>query len=142
MAVITDSQITTTSNAKNVQTKTFQIARTDTSTTAVKAVLPAGATLIFAAVGNQGTAASNAGTTGTVTIQGRRVGAAFTTLVASDVKTSAAPTTLGPQGLVTADIGMNPTTLTKDIEIGAYYSETGAASSAGGPWNVTVAYVI
>ena len=142
MAVFTDSQVTSTSNSKQLLTKTFPIARTDTSTTTVKAVLPGGATVLFAGVANATATASNAGTTATITVAARRVGAASTTVLQSDVKTAAAPTTPGLVGVGSADVGINPTTMLKDIEILAYYGETGAASSAGGPWGVTVAYVI
>lgn len=142
MAVFTDSQVTSTSNSKQLLTKTFPIARTDTSTTTVKAVLPGGATLIYAAVGNSTDTPSNAGTTATVTVAARRVGASSTTILASDVKTAAAPTAPGLVSLTTADVGINPSTMLKDIEILAYYGETGEASSDGGPWGVTVAYAI
>lgn len=144
MAVFTDSQVTSSSNSKQLLTKTFPIARTDISTTTVKAILPGSATVLFAGVANATATASNAGTTATITVAARRVGAASTTVLQSDVKTAAAPTTpgLNAVGAGSADVGINPTTMLKDIEILAYYGETGTASSAGGPWGVTVAYVI
>lgn len=116
---------------RNVQVKTFTIARSET-TAAIKAMLPKNAQLmnlyLFAAT------ASNAGTTATVSVGNTSTSNEFVS--AQDVKTNA--------GLIrpTTTVGGLWTAATADVPVYAKYAETGTASSAGGPWTVAVEYVI
>lgn len=80
--------------------------------------------------------ASNAGTTAVVSVGTST--SANELVLNQDVKTNAGyidPTTTA----VAAGYFKNATA---DIPIYAIYAETGAASSAGGPWTVTVQYMV
>lgn len=125
----------TTPFAKDVAVKAFQVSRTDT-TAVIKAVLPADATIIdIRLVG----VASNAGTTGLLNIG--TTAAANELLVAQDVRAVSGmtrPTTSFNQAVLpNLEFALG----SGDIPLYAKYVETGAASSAGGPWTVIVEYV-
>lgn len=122
--------------AKDGSLKFFQLARTETAGV-LKAVLPGQSTIIgFLIYG----AASNAGTTATISI-GSTAANANEYVNAQDVKTA------GGLILPTATLSTNlpnlePTPLTgQDLTIFAKYAETGTASSAGGPWKIGVWYI-
>lgn len=119
---------------KDVVTKVFQIARTETASS-VKLVLPADSTLLY--VVREGGVASDAATTATVTITAANIGGTISSK-ADDVKGSGAVT-----GFVTMSNLPNaePGPLNGDITISAVYAETGTASTTGGPWNYVVVYV-
>jgi hypothetical protein len=129
------SQVTATTPAsKDVQAKAFQIARTDT-VASVKAVLPADASIIDIEVFG---VASNAGTTATVNVGSTSAATEF--INGQDVKTAGGkirPTT----AFGTAIPNLESLPLGADIQIYAKYAETGAASSAGGPYTVVVSFV-
>lgn len=126
---------------KDVLVKAFQINRTDTGANIVKAVLPAGSTILAADV--FGSVGSNAGTTATVSVG--QLGVSQTSLInaasvlgAAGVNKVAAPVVVGAGGALQTEkipVGAN------DIALIGQYAETGAASSAGGPWTVVVTYV-
>ena len=121
--------------SKDGQIKVFQLSRTDTTAT-VKAVLPADATILgFLIFG----AASNAGTTATISIGSTVAATEFVN--GQDIKTAG--------GLVIPTSTVNPANVAQvetlphgsDIQIWAKYAETGAASSAGGPYKIAIWYV-
>lgn len=104
--------------------KYFTISRSDT-VSGVKLTLPPSLIPIHATVQSQG-AVSNAGTTAVVTLTGNA-----TTIASFDVKTNKAQlVAVDAQPLLAFD--------KNDAQISAVYSETGTASSAGGPWLVTL----
>lgn len=90
--------------------------------------LPKGSVPIYVIV--EGTTASNAGTSASVTVGTIATGNYFGTF---DVKTSGATTILSG-----SNMGVK---LTADTPITATYAETGVASTAGGPWTVIVGYL-
>lgn len=120
---------------KDVTAKAFQIARTDT-TASVKLVLPADATIVDILIYG---AASNAGTTATVSIGTTSTSTEWVS--GQDVKTAGGlirPTsTVSATNLPNLEVSPNLT----DISVYAKYAETGAASSAGGPYTVILFYV-
>lgn len=118
---------------KDVEVKAFVINRTDTAAT-VKCVLPADATVVDVRVFS--TAASNAGTTATVSIGIPGTNGYFVNGL--DVKTSAGKlNTTGATNLFNLEnIPLGP-----DLQITGLYAETGVASSAGGPFYVAIEYV-
>lgn len=126
--------------AKHIICKAFQIVRTDTGANIVKAVLPAGSTILDVDV--YGTAGSNAGTTAVINVG--QLGVSQTSLVnaasvlgAAGTNKVVAPPLVGVGGLLRIeDIPVGP-----DIQITGQYAETGTVSSAGGPWTVVVRYV-
>lgn len=121
--------------AKEHITKTFQVARTDT-TASVKAVLPASSSIIDIRIFGP---ASNAGTTATLGLG--TTSAANQILSAQDVKTAGGlirPTTAVQS---TGFLAFEPVPWVGDVQIWAQYAESGAASSAGGPWIVQVDYI-
>jgi len=128
-----DLNPTTTSNSKDVLSKSFVISRTDT-VSATKAVLPNAAYLIHAVVANLGGAASDAATTAVINLFG---GAGATAIGTSNVKAAIAPSGLN---LINTDVAAAAAPL--DQIINAAYAETGTASTTGGPWLVTVNYVV
>lgn len=133
---LTPAQVTTlTPAAKEVHTKVFKIARTDTAS-AVKVKLPAQASIV--AVVRQGSVASDAGTTATVTITAANNSGTISTK-ADDVKGSGATT-----GFVTMSNLPNVESMPQsgDISISAVYAETGVAATTGGPWNYIVQFVV
>lgn len=124
-----------TPSSKDVVVKAFRVARTDT-TAAVKAVLPADATIIdIWLVG----AASDAATTATVSIGSTSTSTEFVN--GQDVKTaggSIRPST-AYQAANLPNLENIP--LSGDISVYAKYAETGTASTTGGPWTVFIEYV-
>lgn len=125
----------TTPVAKEVKVKAFQITRSDT-TAVIKAALPQSATIIDITVYSP--VISNAATTAVVSV-GTSV-TATELLTSVDVKTAAG--IIRPTSEVAATFLLTepvPTTGV-DINIWAKYAETGAASSAGGPYTVFVSY--
>lgn len=120
---------------KDVKTKYFSLARTDT-TAVVKAVLPFNATIVdFRIFG----AASNAGTTATVSVGTSATATEF--INAQDVKTAGG--LIRPTSTVSATNlpNLEASPPTGDVIIWAKYAETGTASSAGGPYIVFIDYV-
>lgn len=119
---------------KDVVVKVFTVSRSDTANT-LKAVLPADASILSMKV--FGSTASNAGTTAVVN---------FTVTSNAGTITSGSYNVLS-NGAVTGDVtlpglpNIMPVPLTGDLQISAQYVETGTASTAGGPWNVSVTYV-
>ncbi len=108
------------------------VARTDTTAKEL-CTLPAGA--IPVGIRLASTAASNAATTATLSV-GTSGGAATTWLNAVDVKTAAT----GQGSLIPANSGSTKlgTALAADETVTGTYAETGAASTAGGPWIVVI----
>lgn len=120
--------------AKDVVAKVFQVARTDTASR-VALVLPADATIL--SVMREGSTASDAATTATVTITVANNGGTVSTK-ADDVKGSGATTGfVGMSNLPNAE----PRPLNGDLTVSVIYAETGTASTTGGPWNYVVTYV-
>jgi len=121
--------------SKDVVTKVFAVARTDTTST-LKCVLPADASIIeFTKLGNT---ASDAATTATVTLSMANNSGTMNTATALDVKGSGTTTQLVQMpGLP----NLQPMPLNGDIKINAIYAETGVASTTGGPWYIKVVYV-
>ena len=124
-------------SGKAHQIKVFQVSRTDT-VASVKAMLPAQASITNIYL--YGSTASNAGTTAT--------------LVVTVTNNSGTISSSGNVNLLAAGVGatntllnmtnlpnIEPLPLLGDLKINAIYSETGTASSAGGPWKVAVEYV-
>jgi hypothetical protein len=119
---------------REIQVKHIQVSRTDTASS-VKAILPADASIVY--VVRQGSTASDAATTATVTLTAANNSGTVSSK-ADDVKGSGATT-----GFVTMSSlpNLTPTPLVGDITISAVYAETGTASTTGGPWNYLIAYV-
>jgi hypothetical protein len=122
----------TTPPAIEVLSKVVQVARTDT--TAFDAfVLPKGAVIAGAYV--LGTTASDAATTATVSV-GSNPGTTNECVAAFSVKTNGAGYYVaGAQG--GTSMGSQ---LTDDTMMKAKYTESGTASTTGGPWLVKVEY--
>lgn len=119
---------------KDVIVKAFVVNRTDTVST-VKCVLPADSTIIALRV--YSTAASNAGTSAVINV-GTPTSATYF-LNGADVKTAAGQLAVGS---VTSNLfNLDNYPLGADIQITGQYVEAGTASSAGGPYYVTVEYV-
>lgn len=120
--------------SKDVVTKVFATSRSDTTAT-LKAVLPADASILSVVV--NGSTASDAGTTATLTITAANNGGTVSTGT-YNVKTNGAAT-----GVVTMSglPNIQPVPLNGDITLKATYAETGTASTTGGPWYVVVTYV-
>jgi hypothetical protein len=125
----------TTPFAKDVVAKAFVVNRTDTVGT-LKAVLPADATIVdFVIYG----AASNAGTSAGLFIG--NTAAAFEYVNGVDVKAAGGcyrPTTMVNPAKVP---NLENTPAGADLPIYAMYNETGAVSTAGGPYTVILFYV-
>lgn len=120
---------------KDIQCKAFQVLRTDTVST-LKCALPGDASILNITM--SGSVVSNAGTTATVSLVASNNTGAISTGTAVDVKGTGATTQLVQMpGLP----NIEPIPLTGDIRITATYAETGAASSAGGPWTFVVSYI-
>ena len=121
-------------SGKAHQIKVFQVARTDT-VAVVKAMLPAQASVTNVYL-YRGTA-SDAGTTASVTIAVNDNSGTIST-GSYDVKTNGAVT-----GIVnmTNLPNIEPLPLNGDLKILATYTETGTASTTGGPWKVAIEYV-
>lgn len=122
--------------ARTLQTKFIQIARTDT-TAAIMAWLPKDAMLVGAFV--IGHTASDAATTATLDVG---TTSTATELIASyDVKTAA--TGEGFSAVGAAAVGSAfATRLTADKPVYAKYTESGTASTTGGPWTVCLDYFV
>lgn len=121
-------------SSKDVVVKAFQVSRTDT-TASVKAVLPGDATILDIRIAG---VASNAATTATVSIGSTSTSTEYVN--AQDVKTAGGmirPTTTFSTNLP----NLESTSPAADLPIYAKYAETGAASSAGGPYTVIIEYV-
>jgi hypothetical protein len=116
--------------------KVIRIVRTDT-TAFVGAWLPKDAVITGMYVVGQ--AASNAGTAATIDVG---TSATANELLASyDVKTAATGEGYNPAGA--AAVGSNfMEKLTADTPIFAKYTESGGASTAGGPWYVKIEYSV
>lgn len=136
MAAVNTNINVVTPKAKEIYHKFLQIVRTDT-TAFVGVCLPKDAAVVGAYV--IGSAASNAGTTATIDVG---TTATANELIASyDVKT--AGTGEGYNIVAGAAVGSAfASKLTADTCIYAKYTESGAASSSGGPWTVKLEYVV
>lgn len=118
---------------KNVVVKAFAINRTDTTST-VKCVIPADASIVDIRIFS--TAAANAGTSATISVGTLANPSYF--IGGVDVKTSAGKlSTNGTTNLFNLEnIPLGP-----DIQITGQYTETGTASTVGGPFYVAIEYV-
>lgn len=129
--------------SKAVQTLRGFVTRTDTTAKQLF-TLPKNARVLFFLL--WGNAASNAGTTATLSL-GKQGGTGLEYLNGFDVKTAATgngmvlPNAQLLMGYNTAVPNVDVAKLTTDVTITGTYAETGAASSAGGPWTVEVYYV-
>lgn len=114
--------------------KFFQLSRADTTTT-LKAVLPAQSSVFN--VTFYGGVNSNAGTSSTATI----------TISNNSGVISTGTVNLLTTGITTGVVQMSalpniePMPLNGDLKINVIVAETGTASTLGGPWVVSVAYV-
>jgi hypothetical protein len=124
----------TTPSCKDVVTKVFAVARTDTAAT-VKCVLPGDATIVDMRIFNP--VASDAATTAVVSVGIPGANTQFLNTV--DVKTAAGM--IRPTAKLLNVINLENTPITGDIIINAIYAETGTASTTGGPFYVIVEYV-
>ena len=111
------------------------VARTDTSAKTL-GTLPQDAQIVGLTI--WGAAASNAGTTATLSV-GKSGGAGAEYLSAYDVKTAASG---NGQTSPNAALLLAPTKATADTVVTGTYAETGTASTSGGPWTVIVRYVV
>lgn len=132
-----DTNPNSTSNAKCGLSKTIVVTRSNT-TKDLRAVLPARAYFTAILVNNSSGAASNAATTAAVTVY---AGNNTTQLATADVKTAIAPsvTSLTNLDTIASVLSNNPRA---DIPVYIQYTETGTASTSGGPWTVTLEYVV
>lgn len=118
------------------QEKVVKVVRTDT-TAFLGAMLPKDAVITGLYV--IGHAASDAASTATLSV-GTTVTA--TELIASyDLKTAATGEGYNPAGTAAVGTAMM-TKLTVDTPIYAKYTESGTASTAGGPWFVKIEYAV
>lgn len=121
-------------SGKDIQTKTFVIARTESAST-LKMVLPADASVVE--VSKFGSTNSDAGTSSTLNIAIANNGGTISSGT-NDLKTA---------GVTTSHIQMSnlpnlqPVPLNGDLRITASVTEVGTASTTGGPWYVKVLYV-
>ena len=116
-------------------TKYVKVVRTDT-TAFVGTVLPKDS--IITGIYFMGAVASNAATTANISVGTSATATEWVN--AFDVKSS---TGTGYQLAYSAAAGaMTGSKLTADVPVYFKYTETGAASSAGGPWYVKLEYVV
>lgn len=123
-------------NGRNLTTFVGSVARTDTSAK-ILFTLPEGAIPVDLVYSSP--AASNAGTTATLSV-GKSGGTGVEFLNAADVKT--AGTGAGAQHPAGPTTSLFGTPLAAAAVVTGTYAETGAASSAGGPWVVTIAALV
>lgn len=124
---------TLTPPASYVMSKVAQVARTDTANFDAFA-LPAGAVVVGAYIA--GPVTSNAGTTATITLGS--AGSPTGIVNGFDVRTNGA----GYFAVGAAGGALLGTQLTADTVFRARYTETGTASTAGGPWLLKVEYYL
>jgi len=126
------------SGARDIQVKSFSIARTDT-TASIKAQLPAGSVPIAFIL--NGTVSSDAATTGTISIGNTSTSNEYVN--GYSVKTNGASAALLPAigGIGSVASGAS---LPRGLPVQLYgkYAETGTASTTGGPWTIDVLYVV
>ena len=127
---------TATSNAKDVQVKSFRVARTNT-TASVMAVIPQDATILNIAL--SGITASDAATTATVSVG--TTSTANEWINAFDVKTTSTGAGQNLPPLVAGLGNLNGLPAGTDVQVYAKYAETGTASTTGGPWYINIYYV-
>lgn len=120
---------------KQEQMKIFQVARTDTAAS-TKVVIPADSSIISVYV--YGSTVSNAATTAIITFNIVDNSGTISTGT-YDVKTNGAIS--GAVLNMTNLPNLEALPLTGDKIVQGVYSETGTASSSGGPWKVVVRYV-
>lgn len=118
------------------QYKVIKVVRTDT-TAFVGAHLPKDSTLVGAYV--IGGAASDAGTTATIGVGSTSSANEF--ISGYDVKTAATGAGYSPVGGAAVGTAFM-SKLTADTPLYAKYTESGTASSAGGPWYVKIEYAV
>lgn len=132
----TDLNPTTTSNAKVAQCKTVVITRAMTAATQIM-TLPAAAYILAIYGSNVGGVAANGLTSSTINVLG---GIGATQLVAIDVKTAVAPNIPYPANLDTAAAAAGGDAFDQIIK--AQYVDVGGAATVGGPWTLTVEYIL
>lgn len=120
---------TITPPGKSIQVKQMTVARTDTAYKS-EFMIPKGAIPLFITI--QGTVASDAGTSATVKVSNTTSGNVFGS---GNVKGSGASITLQSSDLTN-------TVMTSDTVVYGQYSESGTASTVGGPWTVSFFYTI
>lgn len=116
-----------------IRTKTATVARSDT-TAKTLFTLPGNAVIVGVRI--YAAAASNAGTTATLSV-GFQGGTGVEVINAQDVKTASSG-----QGLVTPNKGVLGSVGVSAVTVTGIYAETGAASSAGGPWTVVIDWLL
>jgi len=123
-----------TPTGKSHLVKVFTVSRTDTAPS-VKAVLPAQASIIN--IYHYGGTASDAGTSADVDITVSNNAGTVSTGTVDMVADGALTEIVQMSGLPNVE----PTPNEGDLKISAVYSETGTASSTGGPWKFSIEYV-
>lgn len=110
--------------------------RTSPGTAINSLTLPADLVPIHISIQNMGSSNSNAGTTATISM-GFKGGSGTELMAAQDVKTNA--NILVPANIANLIVA-SPTTASTfaDKQLTVTYAETGAASTAGGPWLVAI----
>lgn len=124
----------TTPVGKDIQTKVFVVARTESAST-LKVVLPADASVVE--VLKYGSANSDAGTSSTLNVVIANNGGTISSGTA-DMKTTGVTTTHVQMSSLP---NLQPIPLNGDLKISAYVTEVGTTSTVGGPWYVKVMYV-
>lgn len=127
---------TLTPSARSSYVKSGSLARTDTTAKELFG-LPKGA--VISGIYVIGAAASNAGTSAVVEIGSTTTANEY--LASFDVKTAATGEGYVPAGAAAVGSAMM-TPLTADVSVYGKYTESGTASSAGGPWYIKVEYYI
>jgi len=119
---------------KDIQTKVFVIARTESAST-LKVALPADASVLE--VSKYGSTNSDAGTSSTLSVVIANNGGTISSGTA-DLKTTGTTTS---HIQMSALPNLQPSPLNGDVRITASVAEVGTASTVGGPWYVKVMYV-
>jgi len=126
------------SGSKGVLVKSFTIARTDT-TAALKLQLPEQASILGFIM--NGTVASDAGTSATISIGSDSTSNQYVN--AYDIKTNGASGKFLPAigSIGTVSLANATPRNVSPKQIWAKYTESGTASTTGGPWTIDVLYV-
>lgn len=125
-----------TPSGKNVYCKVFQTSRTDTVST-LKCALPAQASILHFI--QEPNTVSNAGTTAATTVTVTNNTGTVTTGSFNQLTAGTAPVFLATTAGSLPNL--EPLPIQGDLRISVQYAETGAVSTAGGPWNIIVTYV-
>lgn len=127
-----DPNITVTSNVKDIYSKSFVVSRTNTAQ-ALFAKLSSNAVPVEFNVANLGNTVANGVTSSNITIA---MGNTSTLVASPDVKT----TTTASGALYNLDTVANIPGF--DIPVYAQYVDVGGAATQGGPWLVTIKYIL